>query len=148
MAGEEALNGIDEYINTQRPMLMRGSGLIAHLLEHFEAGNGNTFRATVDAAVLGALETPFGAGAGVEQDADEKQIEQSTASFIVVNCIRQGGQKLGDAITTADAKVLVSAMARDVVERGIIIALPMGKKKGQSIATERKKKKSPRHPPA
>ena len=92
-------------------------------LEHLQSSNGNAFGSPVNPAILVALIAPPCASTGVQQYTDEEEIDHALALFRVVDIFGECGQEVSDAVATADGKVLVTAVARNGCERGIIISL-------------------------
>lgn len=97
-------------------------GRTTYRLEHLQTSDREALGASVHLAAVGALEAPRGAGARVEQHADEEQVDQAAALLRVVDGV-EGRQQVRDAVAAAHAEVLVAAVAWDRVEGGIVVAL-------------------------
>lgn len=92
-------------------------------LEHLQTGDGKPLASAVDSARLLALVLPLGAGACVEEDGDEEQVEQATGALLVVDRGRPRGHELVDSRAAADVKVLPAAVGGDRGVVGRIVAL-------------------------
>ena len=95
-------------------------------LEHLQAGHGEALAAAVDSARLLALVLPLGAGASVEQDGNEEQVEQAARALLVVDGRGPRGHELVNSRAAANVKVLPSAVGRDCGVVGGIVALDRG----------------------
>lgn len=92
-------------------------------LEHLETGDGKAFAAAVDLARLLALVLPLGAGAGIEQDGHEEEVEQAACALRVVDSGRPRRHQLVDSRAAADLKVLPAAVGRDLGVVGGVVSL-------------------------
>lgn len=95
--------------------LARRGGVAAEQagLEHLQAGDGEALAAAVDLAGLGAAVAPLGAGARVEQDGDEEEVDEAAGALLGVDGGGPRGHELVDAGAAADVEVLPAAVGRD-----------------------------------
>ncbi len=100
-------------------------------LEHIQGCDGNAFGPPVDSPVLHALVLPFCASTGIQQHADQEQVEHPLALLRVVDLLGPRRQKVGNPVAPTDAKVLVSAVSGDAREGGIVVSL--SSRRGQPI---------------
>lgn len=56
--------------------------------EHLQAGDGQALATAIDLTRLLAAVLPLGAGARVQQDRDEEQVDQAARTLLVVDCRR------------------------------------------------------------
>lgn len=92
-------------------------------LEHLETGYGKALAATVDLARLLALVLPSRSSAGVEENRDEKEVEQTAGALRVVDSRRPRGHQLVDSRAAADLEVLPAAVGRDCGVVGGVVSL-------------------------
>jgi hypothetical protein len=91
--------------------------------EHLEGSDGQAFTAFVEASALFGFVAPFCAGAGVEQDGEEKEVDEAAGAFLVVDTEGPEGEQLVDARAATDLKVLPAAVRRDGVVVGGKVSL-------------------------
>jgi hypothetical protein len=65
----------------------------------------------------------LGPSPGIQQHADQEQIDQALALFRVVDFLRPCRQKMRDPVPSTDPEMLVPAVWRDARERRIVVAL-------------------------
>ena len=94
-----------------------------HRLEHLQARNGQTLGPPIDPAVFGALVTPVRAGTSVNENAHEEKINHALAFLGVVDILGKGREKVSDAVSAADSKMLVATMWGDTGKRRIVVPL-------------------------
>lgn len=92
-------------------------------LEHLQTGNGEALASPVDFARLLAPVGPFRAGAGIEQDGNHEEIDQTTGTLLVVDTRGPRLHELIDARSASHVKVLPPAVWGDGGVVGRIVTL-------------------------
>lgn len=91
--------------------------------EHFQAGDCDAFRAPVAFAIVDTFVGPCSSSAGIQQYADEEEVDKSAAALCVVDAVPPAPQKLGYPVSAPYAEMLITAMAGNVLERSLVVSL-------------------------